>query len=97
MKINDYRAAQIAQTYGTQGVAAGNQAKPKRGAPRADGASVSAEARELLKARRAAQEAPDVRSALVTELRRQVQSGTYRADAHALARRLARELNLEDA
>ena len=94
MRINDYRAAQIAQTYGPQGAAdAGSKAK-KTGS-RTDGASLSSAAQELLKARRAVQDAPDVRADLVAELRRQVQAGTYQVDARAIARKLLPALDLD--
>ena len=94
MRVNDYRASQIAQTYGVQPSGAAN-AKAKNAASRADGASLSPAAQELLRARRATQEAPDVRAALVAELRQQVQSGTYQVDEHALAKRLLPFLDVE--
>ena len=94
MRINDYRAAQIAQTYGPQGTAESG-AKAKKAGARADGTSLSAAAQELLKARRAVAEAPDVRTDLVAELRRQVQAGTYKVDAREIARRLLPTLDLD--
>ena len=94
MRINDYRAAQIAQTYGPQGTAESG-AKAKKAGGRADGTSLSSAAQELLKARRAVQEAPDVRADLVAELRRQVQAGTYKVDAREIARRLLPTLDLD--
>ena len=94
MRINDYRAAQIAQTYGPQGTPdAGSKAK-KPGS-RTDGTSLSSAAQELLKARRAVAEAPDVRADLVAELRRQVQAGTYTVDAREIARKLLPALGLD--
>ena len=96
MKISDYRASQVAQTYGLQNVADGSPPKSKRAAQRSDEASLSAEARDLLKARRAAQEASDVRADLVAELQRQVRNGTYPLDEEALARRLVQLLDLGD-
>ena len=94
MRINDYRAAQIAQTYGPQGTPDAG-AKAKKAGGRADGTSLSTAAQELLKARRAVQDAPDVRTDLVAELRRQVQAGTYQVDARAIARRLLTGLDLD--
>ena len=98
MRINDYRAAQIAQTYGPQGTAESG-AKAKKAGARAvgmgDGTSLSSAAQELLKARRAVQDAPDVRADLVAELRRQVQAGTYKVDAREIARRLLPTLDLD--
>jgi len=87
MKIDSYRAAQIAQAYGLQS-ADPSQARTKKAGQRPDAASLSAEARELLRARRAAQESPDARADLVAALRQQVQDGTYQVDEQALARRL---------
>ena len=94
MRINDYRAAQIAQTYGPQGTPDASS-KAKKAGSRTDGASLSSAAQELLKARRAVQDAPDVRSDLVAELRRQIQAGTYRVDDRAIARRLLPSLDLD--
>lgn len=94
MRINDYRAAQIAQSYGVQ-PAADATPKTKRAGQRADGATLSTAAQDLLRARHAAQDAPEVRAALVAELRQQVQSGTYQVDEQSLAQRLLTHLNLE--
>ena len=93
MRINDYRASQIAQTYGPQGTPDPG-AKAKKAGTRTDGTSLSSAAQELLKARRAVQDAPDVRSDLVAELRRQIQAGTYRVNDRAIARRLLPALDL---
>ena len=87
MKIDSYRAAQIAQAYGLQSLDSG-QPKAKKAGQRPDAASLSAEAQEILRARRAAQEAPDVRADRVAALRQQIQDGTYQVDAQSLARRL---------
>ena len=87
MKIDSYRAAQIAQAYGLQSLDP-SQARTKKAGQRPDAASLSAEAQELLRARRATQEAPDVRADLVASLRQQIQDGTYRVDEQALAQRL---------
>ena len=94
MRINDYRAAQIAQTYGPQG-SAESGARAKKAGARTDGTTLSSAAQELLMARRAVQDAPDVRSDLVAELRRQVQAGTYKVDAREIARRLLPTLDLD--
>ena len=94
MRINDYRASQIAQTYGPQGTPDPG-AKAKKAGARTDGTSLSSAAQELLKARRAVQDAPDVRSDLVAELRRQIQAGTYQVDARAIARKLLPALDLD--
>jgi negative regulator of flagellin synthesis FlgM len=94
MRINDYRAAQIAQTYGPQGTPDAS-ARAKKAGQRTDGTSLSSAAQELLKARRAVQDSPEVRAELVAELRRQVQSGTYQVDAQALARRLMPLMDLD--
>lgn len=94
MRINDYRAGQIAQTYGPQGTAESG-ARAKKAGARTDGTSLSSAAQELLKARRAVQDAPDVRADLVAELRRQVQAGTYKVDAREIARRLLPTLDLD--
>jgi|GEM_PF-691118 flagellar biosynthesis anti-sigma factor FlgM len=90
MKISDLRAAQIAQAYGLQSPADAGSARRKKAEPRVDtdSASLSPAAQELLRARRAAGAAEEVRPELVAELRRQVQSGTYTVDAQALAQRL---------
>jgi negative regulator of flagellin synthesis FlgM len=87
MKIDGYRAAQIAQTYGLPAVGSGT-AKTNKAGQRPDQASLSAEAQELLAARRAVQESPDVRADRVAALRQQIQDGTYKVDEYALARRL---------
>jgi negative regulator of flagellin synthesis FlgM len=87
MKIDSYRAAQITQAYGVQSSGPG-QAKPKKTGQQPDAASLSPEAQELLRARRAAQEAPDVRAERVAALRQQILDGTYRVDEQALAKRL---------
>jgi negative regulator of flagellin synthesis FlgM len=95
MKVNDLRAtqlAQIAQAYGAAG-AEGGRARPKEAGPRADEASLSAEAQELLMARRAVQGAPDVRAERVAALRAEIDAGTYRVDEQALARKLRRLLD----
>jgi flagellar biosynthesis anti-sigma factor FlgM len=94
MRINDYRAAQIAQNYGLPGATDAN-ARAKKPDQRADGASLSPAAQSVLTARRAVQESQEVRADLVAELRRQVQEGSYRVDAHALARRILPLLDLE--
>lgn len=95
MKVNDFKSAQIAQTYGLQNVVDGSTAKSnkKPEAPKGDIAFLSPEAKELLRARRAVQEAPDARAALVAQLRKQVQEGTYEVDEEALARKLLHEFN----
>ena len=95
MKIDGYRAAQIAQTYGLQAVGSGT-AKTKKAGQRPDQASLSAEAQELLAARRAVQESPDVRADRVAALRQQIQDGTYKVDEYALARRLRFLLDTPD-
>ena len=94
MRINDYRASQIAQTYGPQGTPDPG-AKAKKAGTRTDGTSLSSAAQELLKARRAVHEAQEVRADLVAELRRQVQAGTYQVDARNIARKLLPALDLD--
>jgi flagellar biosynthesis anti-sigma factor FlgM len=94
MRINDYRAAQIAQNYGLPG-ATDTNARAKKPDQRTDGASLSPAAQSVLTARRAVQESQEVRADLVAELRRQVQEGTYRVDDRALARRIFPLLDLE--
>ena len=94
MRINDYRAAQIGQTYGPQGTP-DSGARAKKAGSRTDGTTLSSAAQELLKARRAVQDAPDVRADLVAELRRQIQAGTYQVDARAIARKLLPALDLD--
>ena len=95
MKIGDFRAAQIAQVYGVQKAVDGSLAKAKKSAQRPDLASLSPEAQEILAARHAVQEAPDVRVERVAELKRQIKEGTYQVDASSLARRLARVWRVE--
>ena len=92
MKISDFKAAQVAQAYGLQNVA--SSTKKKEGVQRSDETTLSQEAQELLKARRAVQDSPDVRADVVAELQRQVQAGTYQVDDRSLARRLMDALNL---
>ena len=87
MKIDSYRAAQIAQAYGLPSLDP-SQSRAKKAGQRPDAASLSAEAQELLRARRASQESPDVRTDLVASLKQQIQDGTYRVDEQALAQRL---------
>ena len=94
MRINDYRAAQIAQTYGPQ-ESSESGGKAKRAGARTDGTTLSSAAQELLKARRAVQDAPEVRADLVAELRRQIQAGTYEVDAREIARRVLPALDLD--
>jgi flagellar biosynthesis anti-sigma factor FlgM len=94
VRVDDSRAAQIAQTYGSQRIADVGP-KAKKVTQRADGASLSSAAQELLRARRAAHQASDVRAALVADLRRQVMSGNYQVDEYSLATTLLPHLNLE--
>jgi flagellar biosynthesis anti-sigma factor FlgM len=96
MKISDFRVAQIAQTYGPQGLGDSGAVKGKKAAPRSDAAALSPEAQQLLKGRRAVQDAPDVRAGLVAELRRRVQDGSYRVDEQALAQRLMSQLDFDE-
>ena len=95
MKIDGYRAAQIAQSYGLQAVDGGS-AKAKKAGQRPDQTSLSAEAQELLQARRAVQDSPDVRADRVAALRQQIQDGTYKVDEYALAQRLRFLLDVAD-
>ncbi|MDO5484395.1 MAG: flagellar biosynthesis anti-sigma factor FlgM [Desulfovibrionaceae bacterium] len=60
-------------------------------ASRGDAVSISKDAMLLTEARRAAQNAPDVRAEKVEELRSQVESGTYKADSRRTAAGLVRE------
>lgn len=64
--------------------------RPQTEAPegRADQVEISARARVLQQADRAAREAPEVREERVQELREAIQNGTYQVDARAVAERL---------
>src|SRR5262245_41449139 len=61
------------------------------GASPGDGVELSDQARLAARASAAVNAAPDVREALVAELRQRVQDGTYRVDDDALARALLAE------
>jgi negative regulator of flagellin synthesis FlgM len=56
-----------------------------------DGVELSDQARLVARVNAAVNGAPDVREALVAELRQRIQAGTYRVDDDALARRLLAE------
>jgi len=60
-----------------------------------DKAILSARARELSKARAALDEAPDVRSDKVQELKQQVDTGKYEINFEELARKLLNKLCLK--
>ncbi len=64
-----------------------------RQAPSADRATFSQKARLLSEAKRAAEEAPDVREDRVRELREAIENGTYSVDSREIARRM---LGLKD-
>lgn len=53
-----------------------------------DSVEISGRARELARARQAAEAAPDVRAELVARIKQQVESGTYEVSADLVARAL---------
>ncbi len=105
MNIEQARTAQVSQTYGARPRALrralGDATSPSARAPqRADPASLSPEPQALHKAQRVPQGGTAVGTAvgteLVAQLRRQVQSGTYRVDEQSLARKIAERLKADD-
>lgn len=71
-----------------QGPAESRGADDSAGAARSDGFELSEGAAVLRRASAAVTGSPDVRESLVTQLRDQVQGGTYRPADNAVARRL---------
>ena len=53
-----------------------------------DSVSLSDNARSLVNARAAVQQAPDVRDTRVAEIKQRVEDGTYEVPSHVLARKL---------
>jgi flagellar biosynthesis anti-sigma factor FlgM len=94
MKINDVGTTR-APSYAAQR----RGERPAAAAPsaaRADRATLSPEAQALLRAQQAGETA-EGRAALVEQLRRQVQEGTYQVDDHALAKRIAQRWQADSA
>lgn len=63
-------------------------AKPER---QGDRVNLSGAARMMAEARRAAQEAPDIRQERVAQLKDQVENGTYTVDNRSIAEAVLRE------
>lgn len=73
---------------------ASNGSEVKAGVTRrADSVSLSDNARSLVNARAAVQQAPDVRDAKVAEIKQRVEDGTYEVPSHVLARKLMQASN----
>ena len=86
----------IARIEEILGSKATGQARPARtDAPKAPGDRVelSAAAQEFYRVREAALREPEVREALVEEVRRQVESGQYQHDHRAVARKVLEDLS----
>jgi len=56
--------------------------------PRGDTLEISDSARELVRARQAIDEAPDVRAERVADIKKRIEDGTYSVSPHVLARTL---------
>jgi flagellar biosynthesis anti-sigma factor FlgM len=102
MNTNHVGPGRVAPSYGVQRSSEQQAARGATGSPGTPGASrpdrmtLSPEAQALLQAQRSGEE-PEGRAALLEQLRRQVQDGTYRVDEYALARRIAQRLRADSA
>lgn len=86
MKINNvpgamgvYQQSGARKVAGTQGTA-----RPSKG----DGVVLSKEAQQVLALKDKVAQAPEVRQQRIEELRRQIESGTYRPDAKQIAEKM---------
>lgn len=86
---DSYRVNQPSENRPTP---AARQAREADKAGEPDKVSLSPRSRELLALRKQLEESPEVREALVADLRRQVQEGTYRPDARQIATKMLDEL-----
>ena len=71
--------------------------KPENSAAKADTVVISDAAKRIQEARRQLDEIPDVREDKVTELRNQIQNGTYEINADKIAGKMIKESLLNDA
>jgi negative regulator of flagellin synthesis FlgM len=71
--------------------------KPEKSAAKADTVVISDAAKRIQEARRQLDEIPDVREDKVTELRNQIQNGTYEINADKIAGKMIKESLLNDA
>ncbi|MGD8293262.1 MAG: flagellar biosynthesis anti-sigma factor FlgM [Desulfobacterales bacterium] len=71
--------------------------KPEKSAAKADTVVISDAAKRIQEARRQLDEIPDVRENKVTELRNQIQNGTYEINADKIAGKMIKESLLNDA
>ena len=90
MPINEVALRQILQSYGPKGQ--GTPGNVRRSDPdsstannRPDEISISSAGQELQRMIKAAQQADDVRSARVQELRTQLRTGSYQLNAQSIA------------
>lgn len=71
--------------------------KPEKTAAKADTVIISDAAKRVQEARRQLDEIPDVREDKVSQLRSQIQNGTYEIDADKIAGKMIKEGLLNDA
>ena len=71
--------------------------KPEKTAVKADTVIISDAAKRVQEARRQLDEIPDVREDKVSQLRSQIQNGTYEIDADKIAGKMIKEGLLNDA
>ena len=71
--------------------------KPEKTALKADTVVLSDAAKRVQQARRQLDDIPDVREEKVSELRNQIQNGTYQIDADKIAGKMIKEGLLNDA
>ncbi len=71
--------------------------KPEKSAVKADTVVISDAAKRIQEARRQLDEIPDVREDKVTQLRNQIQNGTYEINADKIAGKMIKESLLNDA
>lgn len=71
--------------------------KPEKTAVKSDTVVISDAAREIQETRKKLDEIPDVREAKVSQLRSQIQNGTYNIDNEKIAGKMIKEGLLNDA
>lgn len=104
MRVNQSQSNQVqgSEVSGTRqtGKAAAAQANKKTEKPNgastaaatgSASAEISARGREMMRAKEAANAAPDVREEKVAELKRRIAAGGYRVDANAIAEKMVDE------
>jgi negative regulator of flagellin synthesis FlgM len=71
--------------------------KPENSVKKADTVVISDAAKRIQEARRQLDEIPDVREDKVSQLRNQIQNGTYEINADKIAGKMIKEILLNDA